>query len=112
MYDPVGGPTFAKLLEASAPGARVILYGALSEEPTPLPLLSVIGKHPVITGAMIMTTSSDPAKLKVATDFVTNGLMSGALKPVIAKVFAFEQIVEAHRYLEANQQFGKVVVSV
>jgi NADPH:quinone reductase-like Zn-dependent oxidoreductase len=112
VYDPVGGPTFAKLLEASAPGARIILYGALSEEPTPLPLFAVLSKRPVITGAMIMTTSSDPAKLKVATDFVTNGLKSGALKPVIAKVFPFEQIVEAHRYLEANQQFGKVVVSV
>jgi NADPH:quinone reductase-like Zn-dependent oxidoreductase len=31
---------------------------------------------------------------------------------VIDKVFPFNQIVEAHRYLESNQQFGKIVISV
>ena len=112
VYDPVGGPTFAKLVAASAPGARVILYGALSEEPTVLPLLDIIGKRPTITGAMITTTSGDADRLKEATEFVTDGLKSGALKPVIAKVFPFDRIVDAHRYLEANQQFGKIVVKV
>jgi NADPH:quinone reductase-like Zn-dependent oxidoreductase len=59
-----------------------------------------------------MTTSGDPAALKKGVEFVTDGLKKGTLKPIIAKVFPFDQIVEAHRYLEANQQFGKVVVSV
>jgi NADPH:quinone reductase-like Zn-dependent oxidoreductase len=63
VYDPVGGPTFAKLLAASAPGARVIFYGALSEKPTVLPLLDIIGKRPTITGAMITTTSGDADRL-------------------------------------------------
>jgi NADPH:quinone reductase-like Zn-dependent oxidoreductase len=111
-FDPVGGPTFAKLLEASAPQARLILYGALSQEPTTISLLDVIGKRPVITGSLIMTTSGDPAKLKVGIDFVADGLKSGKLVPIIAKTFPLDQIVEAHRYLEANQQFGKIVVTV
>jgi len=34
------------------------------------------------------------------------------LKPIIAKTFPFSQIVDAHRYLESNQQVGKVVVTV
>jgi len=112
IYDPVGGPTFGKLCAAAAPYARVIVYGALNPEPTILPVLNVIGKCLTISGAIIMTTSGDPARLKVAVDFVTGGLKSGALKPVIAKVFPFDQIVEAHRYLEGNEQFGKIVVAV
>jgi len=112
VYDPVGGPTFAKLLAACAPKARVIVYGALSTEPTVISMLDMIAKMPVITGAIITTTSGDPAKLKEAIEFVTSGLKKGTLKPVIAKTFPFEQIVEAHRYLEANQQFGKIVVTV
>jgi NADPH:quinone reductase-like Zn-dependent oxidoreductase len=112
VYDPVGGSTFAKLVHACAPKARIILYGALSTEPTVIPLLDMIAKTPIITGAIIVTTSSDPAKLKVAIEFVTDGLKKGALKPVIAKSFPFEQIVQAHQYLEANQQFGKIVVTV
>jgi NADPH:quinone reductase-like Zn-dependent oxidoreductase len=39
-------------------------------------------------------------------------LSAGNLKPVIAKTFPLEQIVEAHRYLESNQQIGKIVVTV
>ncbi|HEY9683507.1 MAG TPA: zinc-dependent alcohol dehydrogenase family protein [Oculatellaceae cyanobacterium] len=111
-FDPVGGPTFAKLMAASAPEARLILYGALSQEPTTISLLEVIGKRPVITGSLIMTTSGDAAKLQVGVDFVAEGLKSGKLKPVIAKTFSLDQIVEAHRYLESNQQFGKIVVTV
>jgi NADPH:quinone reductase-like Zn-dependent oxidoreductase len=112
VYDPVGGPTFEKLIAATAPGARVIIYGALSDEPTTLPLLALVGKRPIITGAMIVTTSTDPKKQKEAVDFVFGGLKSGALKPVIDKVFPLDQIKEAHRYLEGNQQFGKIVVKV
>jgi NADPH:quinone reductase-like Zn-dependent oxidoreductase len=41
-----------------------------------------------------------------------DGLSASHLKPVIAKTFPLEQIVEAHRYLETNQQIGKIVVTV
>jgi NADPH:quinone reductase-like Zn-dependent oxidoreductase len=46
-----------------------------------------------------------------AIGFISEGLADGSLKPVIAKTFPLEQIVEAHRYLESNQQVGKVVVT-
>ena len=44
--------------------------------------------------------------------FVNDGLADGSLKPLIAKTFPLDEIVEAHRYLESNQQIGKVVVTV
>jgi len=40
------------------------------------------------------------------------GLDDGSLKPIIARNFPFEEIAEAHRYLESNEQFGKVVVTL
>jgi NADPH:quinone reductase-like Zn-dependent oxidoreductase len=33
-----------------------------------------------------------------------------ALRPIIAKTFVFGRIVAAHRYLEAGEPFGKIVV--
>ena len=36
----------------------------------------------------------------------------GVFKPLVARTFPLEQIVEAHRFLESNQQIGKVVVTV
>jgi NADPH:quinone reductase-like Zn-dependent oxidoreductase len=44
--------------------------------------------------------------------FITRNLASGKLKPIIAKTFPLHKIQEAHRYMEANQQLGKVVVTV
>lgn len=41
---------------------------------------------------------------------MVKGLETGELKPVIAKTFPLEQIVEAQRYMESNEQFGKIVV--
>jgi hypothetical protein len=34
------------------------------------------------------------------------------LMPIIAGTFPFDRIVDAHRFLESNEQFGKVVVTV
>jgi NADPH:quinone reductase len=32
--------------------------------------------------------------------------------PLIAKTFKLDEIVEAHRYMESNEQIGKMAVSV
>ena len=45
-------------------------------------------------------------------EFIVKGLASGALKPVIGRTFTFNEMVEVHRYLESNGQFGKIVVTV
>ena len=47
-----------------------------------------------------------------AKSFVTEGLRTGKLKPVIDKIFPLEDIADAQRYMEANGQVGKIVVIV
>jgi NADPH:quinone reductase-like Zn-dependent oxidoreductase len=112
VFDPVGGPTFAKLAQATARLGILFLYGALSGEPTPLPLFDVLGKWTTIRGYVMLEITSDPVRLERAKGFINAGLADGSLKPLIAKTFPLDQIVEAHRYLESNQQVGKVVVTV
>jgi len=112
VFDPVGGATFGKLIESMSSGGILVLYGALSESQTILPVLEIIGKQAKIVGYTLIPTSTDPVRQKAAVEFISDGFKSGKLKPVIAKTFPFDQIVESHRYLEANEQFGKVVVTV
>lgn len=111
-FDPVGGPTVAKLTAALAPFGILFQYGALSPEPTPLPLFDVLGKSLTIRGYLLFEFTSNPARLAEGVQFVVDGLASGKLKPVIAKSFTLDQIVDAHRYLESNAQMGKIVVTV
>ena len=112
VFDPVGGPTFAKLAKVTTRLGVLFLYGALSPEPTPLPLFDVLAKWTTIRGYVLTEITGDPARLERGKQFVNEGLAEGSLKPIIAKTFPLEQIVEAHRYLESNQQIGKVVVTV
>jgi NADPH:quinone reductase-like Zn-dependent oxidoreductase len=55
---------------------------------------------------------TDPARLAAAKAFILDGLAAGLLKPVIAATFPFERIIDAHRFLESNEQLGKIVVTV
>jgi NADPH:quinone reductase-like Zn-dependent oxidoreductase len=112
VFDPVGGPTVNKLVQATAQLGIVFLYGALSTEPAPLPLFDLLAKWATIRGYVMMEITSDPQRLERAKKFINEGLADGSFKPLIAKKFLLDQIVEAHRYLESNQQVGKVVVTV
>jgi NADPH:quinone reductase-like Zn-dependent oxidoreductase len=112
VFDPVGGPTFAKLVQATARLGILFLYGALSPEPTPLHALDVLGKWATIRGYVLNEITSDPERLERGKKFVNDGLADGTFKPLVARTFPLEQIVEAHRYLESNQQIGKIVVTV
>jgi NADPH:quinone reductase-like Zn-dependent oxidoreductase len=112
VFDPVGGSTVAKLTAAMARFGILFQYGVLSADPTPLPLMDVLGKSLTIRGYLLFEITGDAARLKRAEQFVVQGLASGKLAPVIARMFPMDQIVEAHRYLESNQQIGKIVVTV
>ena len=112
VFDPVGGPSFEPLTAAMSRGGILIEYGALSREPTPFPLVTVLSKSLTLRGYLVHEIIRDPARLAPAKAFILDGLTSGALRPVIARTFPFEQIVDAHRFLESNEQFGKIVVTI
>jgi NADPH:quinone reductase len=113
VFDPVAGPTLAKLAAATAEHGIIFQYGALSTEPTPLPLMDILSKSLTVRGYVLFEITGNPARLEAAKRFIVDGLASGTLKPVIAKTFSgLDSIVDAHRYMESNQQVGKIVVTV
>jgi len=112
VFDPVCGPTVAKLAQATAQLGILFLYGALSTEPTPLPLFDVLGRWLTIRGYVMFEITTDPERLDRGKRFINDGLADGSFKPLIAKTFPLQEIVDAHRYLESNEQIGKIVVTV
>lgn len=112
VFDAVGGPAFEPLTAVMAPGGILIEYGGLSPEPTPFPLFNVLTKSLTLRGYLVHEIVRDPARLAKAKAFILDGLSDGTLMPIIARTFPFEEIVEAHRFLESNTQFGKIVVTI
>ena len=111
-FDPVGGPDFLKLIAALTFQGIAYIYGALSEDDTRMPVLEVIRKTVAVKGYSVRLVTGDAERRKVAVEYVTKGLKSGALTPVIDRTFKFDEMVEVHRYLENSGQFGKIVVTL
>ena len=111
-FDPIAGPGLETLAKAARQQATIMEYGVLDPRPTPYPLFAAIRKGLTIRAYTLFEINFDPERSARARKFVTEGLTAGVLKPIIGKTFKLEEIVEAHRYMESNEQIGKIVVTV
>ncbi|MEU8285278.1 zinc-dependent alcohol dehydrogenase family protein [Micromonospora sp. NPDC048905] len=110
-FDPIAGPGVETIALGIAPGGFLVVYGALDQRPTPLPNAQ---SYPALTSSTytLFEITMNPERLRRAVAFVNAGIASGSLTPVVDRTFDLGDIAEAHRYLEANGQVGKVVVTV
>lgn len=112
VFDPVLGKGLEVMAETAAQGGTIFAYGALANEPTSLPLFTLLDKGLSIRGYTLFEIVSNPEVRGAATKYVFDHLQSGEFTPKIARTFPLSQIVEAHRYMESNEHIGKIVVAV
>ena len=112
VFDPVGGHSFAQLVRATAPGGLLVVYGALQLEPTVAPPPLIIARDLTIRGVALPLVANRDDRRAALKSFVSSGLADGSFRPVIDRTFPFEQIAQAHRFMESGEQVGKIVVMV
>ncbi|MEV4007474.1 zinc-dependent alcohol dehydrogenase family protein [Actinomadura sp. NPDC049753] len=112
VFDAVAGPGVTDLARLVAPGGSLLVYGALSGEPTPYPGIELGLPALNMRTYTMLETARVPERLRRAAAFVTSGLRSGAFRPVIDRTFPLAEMADAHRHLESNTQIGKIVVTV
>ncbi|MFF2328724.1 MULTISPECIES: zinc-dependent alcohol dehydrogenase family protein [unclassified Streptomyces] len=107
ILDAIGGPGFAPLGGALAPGGSIVTYGWLDPRPAGIPLNWPLTIHTYANPHF----TTDPDRLRRVTAYLGAGLVDGSLRPVISEVFeGLDRIRDAHRLLETNQHIGKIVV--
>jgi NADPH:quinone reductase-like Zn-dependent oxidoreductase len=113
-FDPIAGPIVSTLAAALRPQGILVLYGNLSgkAQETLIPFGPTVGKGLSLRGYLMFELVQNPQRFAKAKHWIEQRLAAGTLKPVIAKTFPLDDIVAAHRYLEANEQIGKIVVTV
>ena len=112
VFDPVGGPYVMTWAECMAERGILFQYGGLSGQPTPYPHWPAAFKALSVRGWIASEIWNKPERYGPYKDLILRGLFGGQLRPVISRTFTLDEIVEAHRYLESNQQIGKIVVMV
>lgn len=109
VFDPVGGDYINTLAQATAIGGTIFLYGMLSGKPTPFPM-TAFGRSIGMFGYTFNELRGSEA-WDVMKKYIYDHLADGTFKPEIARTFPFDQSIEAYRFLESNEQIGKIVIT-
>ena len=101
-----GQSTLDQSLAAAAVGGRIVLIGALAGVPGRglANFQAIIGKNLALKGI----TSGSRAMLAA----LIGAVEMGGIKPVIDKVFAFDDAAAAYAYLNSGAHLGKVMIKV
>jgi putative PIG3 family NAD(P)H quinone oxidoreductase len=112
ILDLVGATYFKENLASLATKGRLILVGLTGGTVAEFDLRIALQKRASIIGT-VLRGRSVAEKAKATRAFVEHAMKdieSAVIKPVVDKVFPFDQIREAHGYLESNQSLGKVIL--
>jgi len=112
VLDLVGASYFAANLESLALKGRLILVGLVGGREAEFNLGMALAKRAKIIGTVLRSRSAEE-KAEATRAFIKDVLpllATGKVKPNLDKVFKFEDVKEAHEYLESNGSFGKVVL--
>lgn len=104
IIDSAGGADFNKLLTLALPGARIVNFGRTAGDINALSTRTLYWKQISILGTTMGTRDEFLSML----DF----LESRKLKPVIDTILPLEQIDDALKRMEQQNQFGKIMLQI
>jgi NADPH:quinone reductase-like Zn-dependent oxidoreductase len=103
IVDGAGGAGYAELLDAVAPGGRIVNYGSTQGPPEQLDMFKVFWKQMRIIGS----TMGSPDDFANMLKFVE----AHSIRPVIHEVFPLSQGNAALDVMSRSTQFGKLVLN-
>jgi len=113
LMDLVGGNYLDGNLRVLAPRGRIVLVGLTSGPAAQLNMGALLHKRLTIVGTTLRGRPLEE-KIALAREFserVVPLFDAGRLRPVVDRVFPFDEIKDAHELMESNRTFGKIVLS-
>ena len=97
-----GAGTFAKSFGAIRVGGKISMIGGLSGAATELDPRLIMGRRANIQGISVGSTQMFEAMNRM--------IAANAIKPVIDKVFGFDDVKAAYQHMASGAHFGKIVI--
>ena len=114
ILDLVGAAYFEANLKCLARKGRMMLVGTTSGNQATLDLSMMLRKRLTLRGT-VLRARTDEEKAVATQAFardVVPLLANRTVKPVIDRVYEFAEVREAHRRMESNENFGKIVLVI
>jgi len=118
ILDVLGGTALADNLAVLAPRGRLVLLGFLAGSQAEVDLAPILRKRLELIGT-VMRTRGREERIPLIAEFAermlplfeSHGERSPVLRPVVERTYPMTQLADAHRVLEGNATFGKIVVA-
>ena len=114
VLDCIGGPNLARHIAILKPYGRLITIGVMGGAEGTLDMAQVLMKSLTLKGTRLRARSQQE-KTELTRQFrdrIWPLLVAGKIRPVVDRVFPISAAAEAHRYVKANRNIGKVVLAV
>jgi len=114
IEDFIGAAYWDRNLRSLKTGGRLVLVGLMGGVKAEVNLGLLLAKRLQIFGSVLRSrTLAD--KVAITQRFLNHWLpllAAGRITPIIDRVFPLAQAGEAHRYMEENRNFGKIILEV
>jgi putative PIG3 family NAD(P)H quinone oxidoreductase len=112
ILDLVGGPYLAGNQRVVALPGRHIVVGVPGGGEAKVDLRALMGRYSSIRGTLLRPRplAEKRALAEAFARDVLPGFEAGELVPVIDRVYPASEVVDAHRRMEANESFGKILI--
>lgn len=112
ILDLVGGAYFEENLKATAVKGRIMLVGLTSGARAEFNLGVALSKRLTLIGTVLRSRSLEEKAeaTSVFAEEVVPLLADGKIVPNVDRVFDLKDVRAAHKHLESNESFGKVVL--
>jgi putative PIG3 family NAD(P)H quinone oxidoreductase len=114
VLDFIGADYLERNLAILKPGGRLILAATMGGAKGELDLGIVLRKRLQVIGSVMRSRPLED-KRAITRRFRERWLpllTEGRIRPIVDTVFPMEQVREAHEYMEANHNFGKIVLTM
>ena len=114
ILDHVGARYLQPNMLSLAYGGRLVIIGVVSGIKAELNIGLMMVKRQQITGSVLRSRPVED-KARIVAEFTRTALPRFAdrtVVPMIEKVFPLDRIVDAHRMMEEDRHFGKIVLSI
>lgn len=115
IIDFIGAPYFTHNVDSLCRDGRLVMLAFLGGvKADEVNLRKILAKRLTIAGSTLRSRSSayQIELTRDMTGFLLPLLKSGKIEPVIDKVFDWQEVREAHKYMEDNRNQGKILLAI